>query len=163
MTMMSAAMIPQPPIHPVRGPKARAAQVNVVPQSGSRLFSSEYATAISHIGMKASSMIPAAFTPTAMTTKPSVAASVQAGAVEDTPITIEDTSPIAPPLRPLSIAVPSVRTTCPGRGDAELIRQPSWQSCDGYRRQSAIAQAFRPFCDDLTTDAVASAPAARLG
>ena len=41
MTMTSEAMIPQPPIHPVRGPNARAAQVNVVPQSGSRLFSSE--------------------------------------------------------------------------------------------------------------------------
>ena len=40
ITMMSAAMMPQPPIQPVRGPNARAAQVNVVPQSGSALFSS---------------------------------------------------------------------------------------------------------------------------
>ena len=39
--MMSAAMMPQPPIQPVRVPNARAAQVNVVPQSGSALFSSE--------------------------------------------------------------------------------------------------------------------------
>jgi hypothetical protein len=39
--MMSAAMMPQPPIHPARAPNARAAQVNVVPQSGSALFSSE--------------------------------------------------------------------------------------------------------------------------
>ena len=40
MTMMSAAMMPQPPIQPVRGPNARAAHVNVVPQSGSASFSS---------------------------------------------------------------------------------------------------------------------------
>jgi hypothetical protein len=40
MTRTSAAMIPQPPAHPVLGPNARVAQVNVVPQSGSALFSS---------------------------------------------------------------------------------------------------------------------------
>ncbi len=40
ITMMSAMMMPQPPIHPTRVPKARAAQVNVVPQSGSALLSS---------------------------------------------------------------------------------------------------------------------------
>ncbi len=40
MTRMSAATIPQPPNHPVFGPKARVAQVKVVPQSGSALFSS---------------------------------------------------------------------------------------------------------------------------
>ena len=40
ITKMSAATIPQPPAQPVRGPKARAAQVKVVPQSGSALFSS---------------------------------------------------------------------------------------------------------------------------
>ncbi len=39
--MMSAMMMPQPPNHPVRVPNARAAQVNVVPQSGSALLSSE--------------------------------------------------------------------------------------------------------------------------
>jgi hypothetical protein len=44
--MTSAAMMPQPPIHPMSGPKAREAQVNVVPQSGSALLSSWYATAI---------------------------------------------------------------------------------------------------------------------
>ena len=38
ITRMSAATIPQPPHHPVLGPKARAPQVNVVPQSGSALF-----------------------------------------------------------------------------------------------------------------------------
>ena len=38
MTMTSAAMMPQPPHQPVFGPKARVAQVNVVPQSGSALF-----------------------------------------------------------------------------------------------------------------------------
>ena len=43
ITMMSAAMSPQPPIQPARGPKARAVQVKVVPQSGSTLFSSRNA------------------------------------------------------------------------------------------------------------------------
>ncbi len=40
MTRMSAAMMAQPPAQPVFGPNAREAQVNVVPQSGSALFSS---------------------------------------------------------------------------------------------------------------------------
>ena len=40
MTRMSAARMPQPPIQPVFGPKALVPQVNVVPQSGSRRFSS---------------------------------------------------------------------------------------------------------------------------
>ena len=39
MTMTSATMMPQPPSQPA-GPNARAAQVNVVPQSGSALLSS---------------------------------------------------------------------------------------------------------------------------
>ena len=43
ITMTSAAIIPQPPIQPVRAPKARAAQVKVMPQSGSALFSSRNA------------------------------------------------------------------------------------------------------------------------
>ncbi len=38
--MTSAAMMPQPPIQPIRVPKALAAQVKVVPQSGIALFSS---------------------------------------------------------------------------------------------------------------------------
>ena len=40
MTRMSAATMPQPPAQPVFGPNALVAQVNVVPQSGSALFSS---------------------------------------------------------------------------------------------------------------------------
>ena len=40
ITSTSAATIPQPPAQPVLGPNARVAQVNVVPQSGSALFSS---------------------------------------------------------------------------------------------------------------------------
>ncbi len=40
MTRTSEAMIPQPPAQPVFGPKARVAQVKVVPQSGSALLSS---------------------------------------------------------------------------------------------------------------------------
>ena len=43
ITMTSAAMSPQPPIQPARGPNARAVHVNVVPQSGSALFSSRNA------------------------------------------------------------------------------------------------------------------------
>ncbi len=38
MTTTSATMIAQPPIHPAAGPSARAAQVKVVPQSGSTRF-----------------------------------------------------------------------------------------------------------------------------
>ena len=40
ITSTSAATIPQPPAQPVFGPNARVAQVKVVPQSGSALFSS---------------------------------------------------------------------------------------------------------------------------
>ena len=39
-TMIPATATPQPPIHPVRGPKAFAAQVKVVPQSGTARLSS---------------------------------------------------------------------------------------------------------------------------
>jgi hypothetical protein len=53
MTRMSAARMPQPPSHPVFGPKAFVAQVNVVPQSGSRLFSSLYPIETSRIGTNA--------------------------------------------------------------------------------------------------------------
>ena len=42
ITRMSAAMIPHPPSHPVLGPKARVAQVKVVPQSGSALLRALY-------------------------------------------------------------------------------------------------------------------------
>jgi len=42
MHSTSAATIAQPPAKPVFGPKARVPQVNVVPQSGSALFSSLY-------------------------------------------------------------------------------------------------------------------------
>jgi len=39
MTSTSATMIAQPPAQPELGPNARVAQVKVVPQSGSALFS----------------------------------------------------------------------------------------------------------------------------
>ena len=38
ITRMSAATMPQPPIHPTWGLNALVAQVKVVPQSGSALF-----------------------------------------------------------------------------------------------------------------------------
>jgi hypothetical protein len=71
---MSAATIAQPPAQPVRGPNARAAQVNVVPQSGSALFSSLYPIDVSSIGTKASSATIGAPVPTTATMNPSVAA-----------------------------------------------------------------------------------------
>ena len=74
ITMMSAAMIPQPPIQPVRGPNARAVQVNVVPQSGSALFSSRNATAMHSIGRNDTMSVPGLCTPTTATIRPSVAA-----------------------------------------------------------------------------------------
>ena len=49
-------MIPQPPIQPVAGPNARAAQVNVVPQSGSAWFMYLKASAIRYIGTNASAI-----------------------------------------------------------------------------------------------------------
>ena len=50
-------------------------------------------------------MISGACTPTpAMTTKPSVAARLYAGAVDARPITALDSNPSAPDLRPLSAA-----------------------------------------------------------
>ena len=42
ITRMSAAMIPHPPSQPVLGPKARVAQVKVVPQSGSAALRALY-------------------------------------------------------------------------------------------------------------------------
>ena len=38
MTMMSATMMPQPPIQPACGPMALVTQAKVVPQSGSARF-----------------------------------------------------------------------------------------------------------------------------
>ncbi len=38
MTMISATMIAQPVIQPIRGPIARVTQVKLVPQSGSARF-----------------------------------------------------------------------------------------------------------------------------
>ena len=55
------------------------------------------------IGMKARIVMMGAPSPLmAMTTKPSVAARLYAGAVEATPTTTEEMSPRAPPLSPFS-------------------------------------------------------------
>ncbi len=72
--MMSAAMMPQPPIQPTTGPNARLAQVNVVPQSGSAWFSSLYATAMKYIGTNANSMMAGALMSAVATTMPRLAA-----------------------------------------------------------------------------------------
>src|SRR3954453_7359536 len=71
-----------------------------------------------YMGMNASSIIDGALTPTAMTTKPSVAARLEAGAVDAVPMTIDDSSPTVPRLRPLSTAVPSARGRLPGDDEA---------------------------------------------
>jgi len=47
-------------------------------------------------------MIAGALTPTTITTKPSVAAKLYAGAVEATPMTTLDSNPSTPGLSPLS-------------------------------------------------------------
>ncbi len=104
---MSATTIPQPPHHPVLGPKARVPQVKVVPQSGSALFNALYPYETHNMGMKAMIVMIGACSPLiAMTTKPRVAARLYAGAVDATPTTTEDTNPSAPPLRPLSAPSP---------------------------------------------------------
>ena len=75
MTRMSATTIPQPPHHPVFGPKARVPHVNVVPQSGSALFNALYPYEMNSMGTKAMIVMIGACNPLmAMTTKPSVAA-----------------------------------------------------------------------------------------
>lgn len=67
--------MPHPPKnHPVRGPSARAAQVKLVPQSGSARFISLFAHAEKNIGMNASGTRSSVCGPTSATTKPSVAA-----------------------------------------------------------------------------------------
>ncbi len=74
MTITSAAMMPQPPSQPARGPNARAVQVNVVPQSGSTLFSSRNAYAMQSIGRNETISVPGLCTPTTLTMRPRVAA-----------------------------------------------------------------------------------------
>ena len=74
MTRMSAATVAQPPAQPIAGPNARVPQMNVVPQSGSALFSSLKPIEHSSIGTNASTAISGDFSPTAATTKNSVAA-----------------------------------------------------------------------------------------
>ena len=72
---MPATATPQPPIHPTQGPNALVPHVNVVPQSGTSLFSSRYAKAMKSIGMNAMTNAIGACAPTARTTKPRVATS----------------------------------------------------------------------------------------
>ena len=100
ITRMSAAMMPQPPIHPTCGLKALVPHVKVVPQSGSALFISWYPIEMKYIGMKARIVTIGACRPIATTTKPSVAARLYAGAVEATPMTMLEIRPSAPALSP---------------------------------------------------------------
>ncbi len=74
MTRMSDARMPQPPIQPVRGPNARVAQVKVVPQSGSALFSSLYPIEMKSMGTKAISTTSGEIRPQKAAMAPRVAA-----------------------------------------------------------------------------------------
>src|ERR1700735_2846383 len=74
LTRMSAATVAQPPDQPTEGPNARVPQMKVVPQSGSALFSSLKPIEHSSIGTNASTATSGALSPTAATTKNSVAA-----------------------------------------------------------------------------------------
>src|SRR6478735_12096907 len=97
---MPATATPHPPIQPTHGPKALVPHVNVVPQSGTSLFSSRYAYAMNSIGMKAMTNAIGACAPTARTTKPRVATSEYTGAVEASPMTVEPHSPSVPAASP---------------------------------------------------------------
>ncbi len=103
ITTTSAAMMPQPPSQPAHGPNARVVQVNVVPQSGSALFSSLNAYAMQSIGRNETISVPGLCTPTMATMRPRVAAMLYAGAVEETAITTLEIMPSEPapgPFRP---------------------------------------------------------------
>src|ERR1700689_3860212 len=94
-------MMPQPPSQPAHGPNARVVHVNVVPQSGSTLFSSRNAYAMQSIGRNEKISVPGLCTPTMATIRPSVAAMLYAGAVDETAITTLEISPSDPARRPL--------------------------------------------------------------
>lgn len=75
-TRIVATTRPQPAIQPTHGPKARAAQVNEVPESGIRLLSSRYPKATRSIGMKPTRMIAGICDPTVEATGPTAAVKV---------------------------------------------------------------------------------------
>src|SRR5215472_15034970 len=110
ITMMSAATIAQPPHQPVLGPNALVAHVNVVPQSGSALFISEYPIEVSSIGMNARIATIGDWSPTARTTNTSVAAMLYAGATDAVAITVLEIRPSAPDLSPFSTGCSVGRT-----------------------------------------------------
>ena len=97
----SAAIVPYPPANqPTRGPNARAAQVKLVPQSGSAVFMCFVAHALISIGMNASTTSSGVCSPTAATTTPIVAARLYAGAVEAMPTPVDPIRPTAFSFRP---------------------------------------------------------------
>ncbi len=75
-TRIVAATNPQPAIQPTHGPKARAAQVKEVPESGISRFSSRYPKATRSIGMNPTRMIAGTCTPTSDTVGPRAAVRV---------------------------------------------------------------------------------------
>src|SRR4051812_47397245 len=119
--MTDANVMAQPPSQPAYGPNARVVHVNVVPQSGSARFSWANATATAIIGRNANRMTAGACVPTAITTKPSVAVTLYAGAVAAKPMTTLDSRPMADPCSPLSTG----STTSAVIGVAVLICVPT--------------------------------------
>lgn len=65
---MPASATAHPPIQPTHGPKALAPQVKVVPQSGTARLSSRYANAVNSMGMNATRIAAAVYSPTSRTT-----------------------------------------------------------------------------------------------
>src|SRR4051794_6507809 len=102
IAITAARVIPQPPIQPTQGPNVRLPHVNVVPQSGSSRLSCANATAIAIMGKNASNSTAGACSPTAMTTNPSVAVMLYAGAVAARPMMTLERRPMADPRSPLS-------------------------------------------------------------
>src|SRR5215467_1466318 len=112
MTSTSAATMAHPPAQPVLGPNARVAHVNVVPQSGSALFSSLYPIEVSSIGTKARTDTAGACSATAPTTNTRVAAMLYAGATDAVAMTVVEISPRAPDFRPFSSGCSCDPTSC---------------------------------------------------
>src|SRR5262249_36972527 len=125
MTRTSAAMIPQPPAQPVLGLNARVAQVNVVPQSGSALFSSLYPIEQNSIGTNARTATAGDCSATAPTTNTSVAAVLEAGGPGGVAMLGVETRRRAPALSPLSTCCSAGWAT----GSATAIGSPPHSLC----------------------------------
>src|SRR5262249_38303194 len=102
MTSTSATTMAQPPNQPVFGPNAPVAHVNVVPHSGTALFSSLYPIDASTIRTNASTATACAWSAPGAWTYHGVAAMLERGASDVVAITVVEIRPRAPDFRPLS-------------------------------------------------------------